>query len=165
MIVRRIHPDTIAGNQSAIRRHVIALFDQDDVPGNQAFGGGCDQLPVAHDFDVLREQLAQGGNGALGAIFLPEGERTVDQDDGDDGDAELPHALARTARLGEKGQPGSQPQDQGEEVRELAQEAPPLRFAADRLDAVAAVFLKAPLRFSGGQAMFGCSEAVQGIGN
>ena len=33
---RGIHADPVAGYQSAIGRHVVALFEQDDIPGHQA---------------------------------------------------------------------------------------------------------------------------------
>ena len=93
---RHVDPDG-TGDQPAIGRDIVALAKEDHVPGHQGLGGQRKQLAVAHDLDRLRQQLAQRSDSPFGAIFLPEGKRAVDHDDGNDGNPELPHALARAA--------------------------------------------------------------------
>ena len=60
-------------------------------------------MPGLGALDVLRQQFAKRGNRLLGPVFLPERKAAIDQDIGDDGNAQLPHALRRAAGLGEKG--------------------------------------------------------------
>ena len=160
---RRIDPDLNPGNQATIRRDVVALFEQDEIARHQTFNRQRKEQAVAHDLDVLRQQFAKRGNRLLRPVFLPERKAAIDQDNGDDGNAQLPHALRRAAGLGEEGQAGSHPQNQRKEVGEFAEKLPPLRLAPDFVNTVLAIFPKASLGLGRTQAFFRCPEAVQSI--
>ena len=162
---RHIHANRSAGDQAAIRRNVIAFFQQDQITGNQQLDGLGGQFSVANELDGLWQQLAQRGDGLFSAIFLPERKRPIDQDHADDGKAQLSHAFCRVAGFGKKSQPGSDPQNQSEKVGELAQEAPPLRRAADLVDTVWSVFAPASYCLCSGQALLRRLEAIQSIRN
>ncbi len=105
-------------------------------PGTRSMAQHFHDLAAAQRLHLLRQQLTQRGHRPLGLVFLPEGKDAVDEDDADDGDAEAGHALARIEMVGEKGQRRADPQDEREEVRELAGEAEQQRLAADFLDMV-----------------------------
>ena len=95
-------------------------------------------------------------------MFLPEGKDAVDEDDADDGHAEPRHALARIEMVGDKGQRGTDPQDDREEVRELAGEAQQNTLAAYFLDVVRSELRPAAHRFGRRQACRRGAQAGQG---
>jgi len=72
----------------------------------------------------LRQQTAQGYQRLLVPVFLPEGKAAVDQEDADEDQGQLPHALVRTQRLGEQGQTGK-PENERKEMGELTGEPQP----------------------------------------
>ena len=121
-------------------------------PGTSSLASISHDLAVAQHLHLLRQQLAQRGERPLGPVFLPEGEDAVDQDDADDGDAQPRHALAGVEVFGEKRQRRGQPQDEGEEVGELAGEAQQQALAPDFLDMVRAELRQASLRLGRSQA-------------
>ena len=105
-------------DQPAIGRHVVTAFEDEDVARHQRFG--IDQLDpaVSQRLDLARQQAAQRRQRALGAVGLPEREHAIDEDDADDGEAQLRHALPRILAFGEERQARREPQDDGEEMGE-----------------------------------------------
>ena len=162
---RSVDADAGRGNQAAIRGHVVAGLEQDDVTGHQFLAGQGHQLPTTHDLDRLWQQLAQGVDRAFSAVLLPIGETAVDQDDGDDRHAKLPHPFPATLRFGVEREAGGDPQDDREEMREFPHEAPPLRLGADFFDMVRPVFAEAARRFSRCQPVFGGAETLERLGD
>ena len=149
---RRVHSQAEGLDQPAIGRHLIALFQQDHVAGNQQFHVEHLRLTVAHRLDLLRQQPAQRLQRPLGAVLLPEREHAVDQDDADDRHPQLPHALPRPQILGEKGQRRGHPENEREEMGEFAGKAQPQRSIADLFDPIGAEFAVATRRFACAQA-------------
>ena len=111
----------------------------------------------------MRQEPAQGRQGLLGPVLLPEGEDPADHDHHHDRDADLGHALAGLTPFGKEGQPGGHPQDHGEEVAELLQERDQPRFAPRLLDAVQSVHVQSPLGFGARQPRRRGTEASQGV--
>jgi hypothetical protein len=114
-----VHPHAERLHQSAVRRHVVALFEQYDIAGNELLGVHFHYAAAPQDLDLLWQQLLQRGQGALGAVLLPEREDGADDDDGDDGLAHLRHALTRVLPIADKGERRGDPENDGEEMGEL----------------------------------------------
>ncbi len=110
-----------AFEDAAIRRHLGPFGQQHDIARHQP--GGIDLLgtPVAADIDLLRQEQPQRRQGLLGAVGLPEGKAAIDEDDANNGPAELRHALTRLELFGQKRQAGRQPEHDGKEMDEFAQ--------------------------------------------
>jgi hypothetical protein len=125
-------------DQPAVRRHVVALGEQDQVAGHERVGRHGRELGVAQHLGDGRQQAAQCGDRAFGAVLLREREHAIDRDHAEDRHAELQHAAARARALGHERERGRHPEDQCEEVRELAHEAQPERHRPEFLDAVRA---------------------------
>jgi hypothetical protein len=92
----------------------------DHVSGHEFARRQLDQGVLAFHRDHRREQVAKRGERLFAPIFLPEREQAVDQDDADDRERQHPHSFARLLDLGEQGERGRDPEDQREEVAELA---------------------------------------------
>ena len=146
-------------DQPAVGRHEVALFEQHDVAGHQ-FGGEClRDLAGPEHLRQLRQQLAQRGDGPFGPVLLPEGKDPVDEDDADDGDPQPPHALAGVEELGKERQCGAQPQDDGEEMGELAGEPQQQGLSPHFLDVVRAELRQAAPCLGRRQARGRCVKA------
>ena len=66
--------------------------EEDDVADDQLGGVDLERRPVAQHHGPARQQVAQAFGGVLGTVLLDEGEDPVDDDDDEDGDAELGQA-------------------------------------------------------------------------
>jgi hypothetical protein len=111
------------------------------------------------------QQAPQRGQGLLGPIFLPEREGAVEDDHAHDGQPQGPHPGARIIDLGDEGQPGGQPEDEGQEVRETAHEAGEQRRALHTFDAVGPELQQAPLRLDVRQPLRRSAKAGQRLGH
>ncbi len=126
-------------DQAAIRRNVVPLLQEDDVARDEPVCEQPDRLTIAQHLDLLRQQPAQRGQRSFDPEFLPEGKQPADQDNGQDRVTDLRHAMTRIAPFGHKGQARGEPQDQGEKVSELLQEAQQYRFARDCFHPIEAI--------------------------
>ena len=135
---RGVHAQAEGLDQPAVGRNKVALLQQHDVAGHQIGGEYLHDLAVPGHHHLLRQQLTQRIDRPLGLVFLPESKDAVDQDDADDGNAQPRHALAGIEILGKKRQRRAHPQDEGEEVGELAGEAQQQALAPHLLDVVRA---------------------------
>jgi len=89
---------------------------------HQLLGEDLRHIAVAEHFDLVGQEFLQRSHGLFGPVLLPEREKAVDQDHAQDGKAKRGHAGPGVLPLGEEGQPGGDPEDQGEEVCEPLQE-------------------------------------------
>ena len=117
--------------------------------------------------DLVRKQTLQRGHRLFGAILLPERKGAVDRDHGNDRGRERPHALTRhPPRRRSSARSGRDPQQGGEEVGELAEEANGERGAREALDAVGPELEPSRGGVCSGQAgratPQGCERGVQG---
>jgi hypothetical protein len=78
---------------------------------------------VAQDSDLVRKQTLQRRHRFLGRGTPARTKSAVDHNDSDDGDGERRHALTGHSDVGEECEERRDPQQDGEEVRELADEA------------------------------------------
>ena len=150
-----VDPQSASLDHTAIGSNFVPRLHQDHVPGDQRLRGKPHRVPAAKHGDHLRQQRAQRGDGAIGAILLPEGEQPVDDDHAEDGVAQRAHAHAGVAQLRDERKPRRQPQDEREKMRELASEAKQQRFALEFLDAIGAELRQAPGRRLRGQPQAG----------
>ena len=71
-------------------------------------------------------------HGALGFVFLEKGKDGIDDDDPEDGPSQRGHALAGFHEVGGEREAGSDPEQQGEKMGEVADESTqddvPVRF-------------------------------------
>ena len=133
---RGVHAQRERFDQAAVGRNEIAFLQQHDIARHKIGGEHFHDLAATHRAHLLRQQLAQRDHGLLGPVFLPEGKETIDDDDADDGNTEPGHALAGIEMLGEKGQRGAYPQDDGKKVGEFARKREQQVLATDFLDVV-----------------------------
>lgn len=128
--------------QAAIRRDDFALFDEEKVARNELIGRQARHRPASQQIDPPGQQLLEGVEGLFDPIFLPEGEYPANQDHADKGITDPRHPLPGRAPFGDKGEPGGNPQDDGEKLDELAKQAQDRGRAGDLLDAVGAVLAR-----------------------
>jgi hypothetical protein len=138
-------------DHAAVGGDVLALLHEDHVARHQCLGGEAQRGAVAQHRDLVRQQRPQRRDRAFGARLLPESERAVHRNHADDRRAERRHALARLERRGGKRKPRGDPEDEREEICELARDAQQRRFAPCFLDAVRTVFGRAPFGFARGE--------------
>jgi len=137
---RAIDAQRVGFDGAAVGGDEVAFVEQHDVAGDQFGGGNLDAAPGALNLDLRRQQLAQGSDGALGLVFLPEGKNAVDDDHPDDGDAKAGHPLIRVEMIGDERQRGADPQDDRKKMGEFASEAQEQRLAPDFFDVVRSEF-------------------------
>ena len=107
-------------DQPAVGGHVVAGAHEDHVAGHDLLRRDHRGSTVAQDSDLVRKQTLQRRHRFLGAVLLPERKGAVDHNDSDDGDGERRHALTRHLDVGEECEERRDPQQDGEEVRELS---------------------------------------------
>ena len=105
-------------------------------PGTTSSGGITTTTPLPLHSDLMRQQTLQRVHRLFGSMLLPERKRAVDHDDADDRERERGHPLPRHLEVGDEGQERSQPEQDGEEVRELREETEDDRRLPEPLDAV-----------------------------
>ena len=132
-------------------------------PGTRLGGGPLLENPVAHDPDLVRQQLLQGRERLLGAIDLDEREEAVDHDHPDDRPAERAHPLAGFAPVGQERQGGRHPEDDREEMGELPEELQPERLAPQPLDPVGAEVVQPMLGLRRRQPFGPAVQTAQGV--
>ena len=110
-------------DEPAVSGHVIPGGQEDDIAGNDVVGRDHDHGIITQCPDLMRKQTLQRGHRFFGPVLLPEREGAVDHDHRDDGDRERRHALAGHPSVRDQRQQGREPQEDGEEVRELADES------------------------------------------
>jgi hypothetical protein len=88
----------------------------------------------------VRKQALQRGHRLFGAVLLPEREGAVDHDHRNDGSRERGHSLTWHPPIRDQRQNCCSPQQGGEEVGELAEEAKCERRSRESLDAVGPEF-------------------------
>ncbi len=122
---REIHLDT-AVDQPRVRRDPVALRHHEHVAGDQVDRRDCGGGAVAQDARLQRQVARQGLHRSLRLTLLKERHRSVDHDHHDD-------RPAQHRRAGDVGQHRGHPEQQGERVRELAQDLTrPARTSRDR---------------------------------
>jgi hypothetical protein len=156
---RGIHAQAEGLDQAAVGRNEVAFFQQQDVARHQPGGEHFHDRAAAPHLHLLRQQLAQRRHGLFRLVFLPEGKNAVDEDDADYRDAEAAHALAGIELLGDEGQRGAYPQDDGEEMGELAGEGEQQVLARHFLDMVGPELRQPACRLVGVEAGGGSLQA------
>ena len=96
---------------------------KDHVAGHDVLGREHDGCAVRAASYLVRKQSLQRRHRLLGAVLLPEREGAVDENHGDDGSRKHRHSLTRHLTVGDERQERSDPQQAGEEVGELREEA------------------------------------------
>ena len=92
-------------------------------------------------------------HGLFSPVFLDEGESGVDEDDGEDGQAQRQQPLAGAEIIGEKAQGRSEPEQHGQKMAELGQESAVQGDSAAFADFVGPIFLQAFFGFGRGEAV------------
>ncbi len=125
-------------DEQAISGHIVSATDEDDVARHDVLGRNHRRHTVALHSDLVRQQTLQRGHRFLSAVLLPEREAAVDHDHRHDGDRERCHALTRHPAIGAEREECRHPEQDGEEVRELAGKADEQRPRRKAGDAVGA---------------------------
>jgi len=123
-------------DQAAVGGHVVARCQQHHVARHQLRHGQLHRTSVAQRGSVVRQQVAQRDQRFFRAVFLPEREQAVDDDDTEHRIAQHRHTLPRIAPFGEERQPGREPQDQREEMGKFLEQIADQRFLGNLLDLV-----------------------------
>ena len=110
-------------------------------PGTNAAAAISCSVAVANDGRALRDQLLEHLEGAVRFVFLQERKQTVDQDHGQDGDAQL-----RQIDAGNETKQRGDPQEDGKEAEEVAQQLELPWIATGALQGIAAIAAQTALR-------------------
>ena len=129
-------------HQAAVGGNLVARFEQQDVAGNQFFGGHLLLLSTPQDRYRRRQHALEGFQCLLGAILLHESQHRAENDD-DENDAGI-HVLADQCR-----QNRGNDQDDDQDVLELREENFPGRGLLFLGQLVRAVLQKAILDLLG----------------
>ena len=117
----------VDSDQARIGRNGVALFDEDDVAGDELRRRNAPPLAVADHVGVRGRHLAQRRHRLLGARLLNVAHDRVEQHDGEDRDrlvGQRRFALIQPQRCGDRS--GDEQQDH-EHIGELGEELPPCR--------------------------------------
>ena len=106
----------VLGEHDGIGRHPVAALEEQDVIDHDVLGLDHLPAPVPPDRDAGREHLREPVGGPVGACLLDRGEDRVQQDHSDDRHAEF-------RKVREESEHRGRPEQQGEEVRQLAEQA------------------------------------------
>ena len=151
-----VHAQGLGREQLGIRRDLIPLLEPDDVARDEIARGDPVDRPVADHRDVMGKERGEELDGAFRAVLLDEAEHAVDDDDREDGPGQLRHPSEERDRAAD-------PEQHGEEARELFEEAQAQRTAADLLEPVRAGDSQAPGRLGAVQARRGGPEEGQHV--
>ena len=94
----------------------------DHVAGHEPFDGDPRGTAVAQGRDLRWQQALQRAERLLRPVLLPEREQPVDENHRDNGQRQRPHPVSGIAQVRGQRQQRRQPEHDGEEVRELAEE-------------------------------------------
>ncbi|AUX37512.1 uncharacterized protein SOCE836_097370 [Sorangium cellulosum] len=114
---REVDREAVCAEQDAVGRDDLPCREPDHVARDELARGHAPLGARPRDAGAHGDTAHEAAHDLLGAVLLEEREHAVEHDDRDDGEPEL-----RGAR-GE-GQPGAEPQQQRERVRELREERP-----------------------------------------
>ena len=103
-------------------------------PGTNAAAAISCSVAVANDCRPLRDQLLEHLQGAIRFVFLQEGEQTVDQNHGQDGDAQL-----RQIDAGNETEQRGDPKRMRKKAKQVAQQFELPRIAPGAPQEIAAV--------------------------
>ena len=96
--------------KASIRRQsagtISPCFEQDNVADDDLLDRQLHDRAVTKHADLLRQQLLQGREGLLDAIFLPERKYAADEDHADKGIADPRHSLPGGNPFRHEGKPG-----------------------------------------------------------
>jgi hypothetical protein len=128
-----------------VRGHLVARRQKDQVAGDELARRHAPLAPFADDGRVGRGHLAQGLDGALGAVLLHEAED--DGEEHDDGDGDGLDAVAEEGRERRR-----QQQDDDEDVLELFEQDRPRRDSSGGLKLIRPELFQAACGLVVGQA-------------
>ena len=131
-------------DQPGVGRDVVALGQEQHVPGHQRLGRHGALRAVPQDAGLSGQQPAQGRGGPLRLVLLPEAEGPVDQVHQPDGHPELGHP-------GDEADGAAGPQQEGHQVGEVGQQLEHERPPPDLADGVGAAAAQSLGRLRGAE--------------
>ncbi len=133
------------------------------VAGHKFAPQDFDGLPAACHPGVVRQQTVERLDSSFRFVFLQKGKNRIDDDDAQDGPAQGGHALARLHEVGGKGETGGDPQQDGEEVGELASKSAQYGVSIGLGQNVRTELPVAVKGFLAREAAAGCFEPLQHV--
>jgi hypothetical protein len=158
-----VRPEVIGLHEPEVRRDLVALGEPDNIARDHLFGGEFALPAAAANLDMKGQKLFERFERFFGAVLLDEGKDGVDHDDAEDGEAQGEHALARVQVFRKEREPRGDPEEQGEKMRELAEEPEPEGSLPGGRYGIWAELGEAPTCLVLGQPLFGGDESAEDI--